>query len=581
MVKGGVAGAPLLRAPARESNQRRAARFVSGRGAVYAGASRDEFKGRGPVTTRSQRMEGAVGARGRGLSLGGLFWLGLAVLGTLPLFRLGFEGLAEAWARPEFSHGPVIPVLSFYMFLRELKAVPPVPEPVAGRWPGVALVGLALLVAVAGNLAGIDHLVFYALIVWVAGLVLTGFGWTRGKAFWPSVLHLVFMLPLPQFLYWKLSTALQLVSSAVGVELVRAAGVPVFLDGNVIDLGIYKLQVAEACSGLRYLFPIMSFTYVFAVLYRGPVWHKLVLLFSAVPLAIAMNAVRIGVIGILVDRHGIAQAEGFLHAFEGWVIFLACIAILFGMAKAMQRLSGDRRPLGEALELDFSGLGHQLARVRGVAPSRALVAAACLTLMISAAWLAAPPRAAATPEREPFALFPAELGGWSGVQGALAPDVEATLGADDYLSAWFASPDAAEGVDLFLSFYAVQTDGEAIHSPEVCLPGAGWEVSAIRSVPVELPGTALGRIEVNRAVIQKGLERQLVWYWFEGRGQQFTGDFGMKFANIADSVREGRTDGGLVRLVTPVGEDGVAGAEARLTRFLAATVDTLPRFIPD
>ena len=68
---------------------------------------------------------------------------------------------------------------------------------------------------------------FYALIVWVAGLVLTGFGWTRGKAFWPSVLHLVFMLPLPQFLYWKLSTALQLVSSAAGVELVRAAGVPV------------------------------------------------------------------------------------------------------------------------------------------------------------------------------------------------------------------------------------------------------------------------------------------------------------------------------------------------------------------
>ena len=70
-----------------------------------------------------------------------------------------------------------------------------------------------------------------------------------------------------------------------------------------------------------------------------------------------MNSVRIGVIGILVDRFGIGQAEGFLHVFEGWAIFLACIAILFLMAKAMQRLSGDRRPLGEALDLDFSGLG--------------------------------------------------------------------------------------------------------------------------------------------------------------------------------------------------------------------------------
>ena len=97
---------------------------------------------------------------------------------------------------------------------------------------------------------------------------------------------------------------------------------PVYLEGNVIDLGVTMLQVAEACSGLRYLFPIMSFTYVFAVLYRGPLWQKLVLLALAVPVAVMMNAVRIGIIGILVDRYGVAQAEGFLHVFEGWVVFL-------------------------------------------------------------------------------------------------------------------------------------------------------------------------------------------------------------------------------------------------------------------
>ena len=68
--------------------------------------------------------------------------------------------------------------------------------------------------------------------------------------------------------------------------------------------------------------------------------------------------------------------------------------------------------------------------------------------------------------------------------------------------------------------------------------------------------------------------------WFEGRGRRFTGDFAMKFANVADNLRSGRTDGGLVRLVTPIGADGVAGAEERLRRFLAATVDALPRFIP-
>ncbi len=531
----------------------------------------------------------AGGLAAAGWSPLGLLWLAAAVLSALPLFGFGLAGLAAAWTRPEYSHGPVIPLLSFYMFLHEMKAVPPLPAgtPAGSRWPGVAVIGLALLMALAGNLVQINDLVFYALIVWVYGLVLVGFGARRGAVFWPSVLHLVFMLPLPQFLYWQVSTGLQFVSSEVGVALVRGMGVPVYLEGNVIDLGVYQLQVAEACSGLRYLFPIMSFTYVFAVLYRGPVWHKLVLLFSAVPLAVLMNAVRIGVIGLLVDRHGIAQAEGFLHVFEGWVIFLCCIAVLFGMAKAMQRLSGDRRRLGEALDLDFSGLAAELGRIRGVEASAALVAAAGLTAALSLGFALAPERVAAVPAREGFALFPQSVGdgsgaGWEGRSGSLAPAIAAVLGADDYLAAVYAPAAGGAPVDLFLTWYADQTDGNAIHSPAVCLPGAGWEVAAIRSVTVPLPGTATGSVRLNRAVIRKGLETQVVYYWFAGRGRQITNDFAAKFSAMADSLRLGRTDGGLVRLMTPVdGGGGEAAADARLAGFLAAIADRLPRYLPD
>ena len=186
----------------------------------------------------------------------------------------------------------------------------------------------------AGNLARIPDIVTYAMILWIYGLILVSFGWQRGRQFWPPVLHLVFMLPLPAILYWQLSIKLQFFSSEIGVALIRAMDIPVFLDGNVIDLGVYKLQVAEACSGLRYLFPVMSFSYIFSVLYRGPIWHKAVLLLSAAPITVLMNAFRIGMIGVLVDRYGIEQAEGFLHYFEGWVIFIACVLILFGLARA-------------------------------------------------------------------------------------------------------------------------------------------------------------------------------------------------------------------------------------------------------
>ena len=392
------------------------------------------------------------GARAGVGQAAGPVWLALAIVATLPLFGFGLRGLAEAWARPEFSHGPVIPALSFYLFLHELKRVPPAGA--SDRWPGVACIALALALAILGNLLQIADIVFYALIVWTWGLVLTGFGWRRGRAFWPSVLHLVFMLPLPMILYWQVSTGLQFLSSEVGVGLLRAAGVPVYLEGNVIDLGIMKLMVAEACSGLRYLFPIMSFTYVFAVLYRGPLWLKLVLLLAAVPLAVLMNAARIGVIGLLVDRFGPAQATGFLHLFEGWAVFLACIGLLLVMAKAMQWLSGDRRRLGDALDLDFSGLGHELARVRDTEPSRALVAAACLTVALSAAWALAPARAAAPAPRESFDSFPLALDGWSGTPAVLEAGIARRLGADDYLSARLPQPRrgrAGRPVPLLLS----------------------------------------------------------------------------------------------------------------------------------
>jgi exosortase D (VPLPA-CTERM-specific) len=526
----------------------------------------------------------------------GFGWFLFCCLGALPLFWPGFMRLGEAWARPEYSHGPVIPVLSFYMFLRELKAVPPV-APGTDRGFGLIVTACALCVAVVGLLVDIPDIVTYALILWIGGLVLVGFGFARGIVFWTSVLHLVFMLPLPNMVYWNVSITLQFFSSEIGVFLVRLFGVPVFLDGNIIDLGVYKLQVAEACSGLRYLFPIMSFTYVFAVLYRGPRWHKLVLLFSAVPLAVLMNAGRIGIIGVLVDRYGIAQAEGFLHVFEGWVVFLSCIAVLFLMAMAMQRLSGDRRPLGEALEMDFTGLGAQFARVFTIAPSAALVAMALLTAGVSAAWWLAPARATVQPERETFDHFPMRGSAgstntsiadetWTGRIKPLDPGIADVLGADDHIAADFhrSTGDGAgdvAAVDFFAAYYQEERAGGHIHSPAVCLPSSGWEVFRIEPVDIALPGTAAGQIRVNRAIIQKGLQKQLVYFWFEGRGRSLASDIATKFYTVADSLVRGRRDIGIVRLITPVGDaETAAVADDRLKAFLAANIDHLPRFFP-
>ncbi len=164
------------------------------------------------------------------------------------------------------------------------------------------------------------------------------------------------MLPLPNFMYWKLSTSLQFISSRLGVDFIQLLGIPVYLEGNIIDLGVYKLQVAEACSGLNYLFPLMSFGFLFAVLYRGPVWHKVLLFLSTIPITVLMNSFRIGVIGVLVNQYGIEQAEGFLHFFEGWVIFVACLAILYLEAVLLQWTRRKPESAANILDLETRGI---------------------------------------------------------------------------------------------------------------------------------------------------------------------------------------------------------------------------------
>ena len=512
----------------------------------------------------------------------GLGWFLLACVAALPIFWSGLMHLGEAWARPEYSHGPVIPILSFYMFLRETKMVPPPTTPVTDRFWGVVVIGLGLAMALAGNLVNIPDIVTYGLIVWIGGLVLTGFGFSRGILFWPAVLHLVFMLPLPNMIYWNVTIALQFVSSEIGVWVLRLVGVPVFLEGNVIDLGVYKLLVAEACSGLRYMFPIMSFTYVFAVLYNGPRWHKMALLLSAIPIAVLMNAFRIGVIGVLVDRYGIGHAEGFLHAFEGWVIFLTCIGLLFLMAIVMQRLSGDKRRLGDALDMDFTGLGAEFRRIFAIPPAKGLIVAALLTATVSAGWALAPARASVTPERDSFALFPMATEGWTGRRQLLEPEVEAYLAADDYISAAFTKPGESAGIDFFSAYYHKETESGYIHSPAACLPAGGWEVFRIEPTDIALPGTAFGTVRLNRAIIQKGLDRQLVYFWFEGRGRSMANDIATKLATVADSLTRGRRDIAVVRIITPIGaEEPDEAADVRLQQFLQAHIDMLPRFIPE
>jgi len=520
----------------------------------------------------------------------GLFWFCALIVSSLPVFWYGFGFLGSIWMTPEYSHGPLIPLISLYLFLRELRDISPdkVAE-AAGkpprRWIGVCIIGLGLFLGVAGNVTQIPDVTTYGMIVWTSGLVLTVFGWPRGRLHQLPVLHLIFMLALPGVIQWKLSIFLQGVSSEIGVAMVRAMGIPVYLNGNIIDLGVYQLHVAEACSGLRYLFPILSFSYLTAILYKGPMWHKFVLFFAAAPLAVMMNSFRIGMIGIMVNYRGIEAAEGFLHYFEGWVIFLLCIGVLFAMAVGLQRLTRDPKPLSEAIDLDFHGLPAEAMRIKSIQPSRELIMATLVSAVVSFAFLVTPPRIVDLPDRSSFSTFPTRFDGWAGMSRRLDEGVEAALKADDYVEINYLPSNGKEPVNFFSAWYARQTDNSGIHSPEVCLPGSGWEMFRIGKHTVDMPGTVYGTFDLHRAIIQRGVDKQLVYYWFEQRGTRMTNDFLAKLDVLVDNVVLGRSDGALVRFVTPItrddGVDAVAAADERILEMMRNILPTLPEYLPE
>lgn len=510
-------------------------------------------------------------------------WLAFATLGAAVFFDNGIETLLQAWQQPEYSHGPLIPILSAVLFLRQLKGEPIHQGPV-NRIPGLLLMGLSLVLGLFGKLADIGDVTAYALILWVGAILLLCFGWDQGKRFWPPVVHLAFMLPLPGVLYYKVSTQLQFISSEMGVWFLQLLRVPVFLEGNVIDLGVLKLHVAEACSGLRYLFPILSFSYIFAVLFRGPMTHKAILLLAAAPITVLMNAVRIALAGLIVNHVGVDHVEGFSHFFEGWVIFVLCVLLLFALARALLLLQPGRPTLVEAMDLEFSGLVEQSRRIRLVEPSSALMASALITALAAAGWKTAPEAPRVMPPRDSLTGFPTQLGGWTaGPRQFLDPTVAQSLGASDYVLTSYSQD--SRRVDVFIAWFADQTASGA-HSPEVCLPGSGWEFAALDRIDLGPQlGPELGQdnpFPINRAILQKGEERLLAYYWFQQNGRTVAWDFGSKLWLLWDGVIDGRKDGGLVRLITPIGPDETAEmADARMIDMVRQARTALPNYIPD
>ena len=480
---------------------------------------------------------------------------------------------------PEYSHGLLIPPVAALLIWQHKNRLERMRF--GGSWWGVALVLVGCALLVVGQLGTVFTIVQYAYVVTLCGLVLSFLGVQPFRLIAVPFLILAFMIPLPQFVMANLSTKLQLLSSQAGVALMRAFGVSVFLEGNVIDLGGYKLQVAEACSGLRYLFPLMTLGFLMAYLYRGAWWKRGILFLSSVPITVLMNSVRVGIIGVTVEHWGIGMAEGFLHEFQGWAVFMICTGLMLAEIAALNRIgreSGSFRELF-GFELPLPTPQGSVTRNRHVPPSF-LVAAAFLVAVVLLTFGMARP-AEVFPARAAFVSFPMQLGVWTGRRETLEGVYADALNLDDYVMADYVDPNGAV-VNLYIPYYNSQRKGEAVHSPRSCLPGGGWQMRDFNQR--RLPGVTIDGqpLRVNRTIIEMGNQRELVYYWFQQRGRIITNEFAVKWYLFWDALTRHRTDGGMVRLVAVI-PPGSSEAEAdqHIGAVAALLAPQLSHYIPD
>lgn len=486
--------------------------------------------------------------------------------------------LLSRWTYDEaYNHGFILSALIAYLLFQERGDLRKLEF--SQSWLGFCLFAAMVFIALIAYVTQILTLQYQAFLGAMCFLIIAVMGKASLKVLLPLSL-LVFAIPLPYFSQVVLTADLQLASTHLSVVLLRMFEVPVFVEGNIIDFGGYSLQVVEACAGLNYMVPLLGLGHIMAFMFKTVMWKRVLLVVSCVPISIFLNSLRIAMTGMLMDSYGSEVAEGFFHAFQGWLIFLVSMVLLIIVLVLLNKIGAGRINLGTMLHFDRykSEDASASAAVKRNVPNTlfaALLVSFCAAGI--AVYLEAKPEF--IPERPKFEQFPERINAWRGEQFPGSLEQIEALGADDHLFANYQYDQAEELVGLYVAYFDRQSDDKNPHSPKACLPGSGWDILSIEQVTRKVSETRT--IPLNKMIIQKGRNKQILYYWFNLHGRELADEYHMKAYMLRDRLLLNRSDGAIVRLTSGVypGETEEV-AEERMNSFLMALNPELMKFIP-
>ena len=252
------------------------------------------------------------------LLAGLLVWLYLHTLTHL---------VEQWWHDPNFSHGFFVPFFTAFVIWQERSRLAHlIPRP---SWWGLLLLGFGLCVLVLGQMGAELFLSRVSLLIVLAGLIVFFLGWSFFRALLFPWAFLVLMIPIPAIVFNQITFPLQLLASKIASAILAWLGVPVLREGNVIILPAMALEVADACSGIRSLMSLATLAVIYGYLMERNNSVRILLAVASLPIAVAANSLRVVVTGLLVQYWDPDKAQGFFHEFQGWLMFVASLAMLY------------------------------------------------------------------------------------------------------------------------------------------------------------------------------------------------------------------------------------------------------------
>lgn len=260
-------------------------------------------------------------------SLQGLLGFG-AVIASLGLLYAGvFRDLVHDWSTDDnYSHGFLIVPIAAYLVWERRRALADAPKNPSVA--GLGAVGIGLVLLVAGVLGAELFLTRISLLWVLSGAIVFVLGWRHLQILLFPLLFLGLMIPIPALIFNQVAFPLQLFASRVGAAGLGALDIPVLREGNVIHLASIQLEVAEACSGIRSLISLMTLGIVLGYFMDSRSWVRVTLALATIPIAVLSNGLRVAGTGVAAHYYGNAAAEGFLHTFSGWIVFVVALAML-------------------------------------------------------------------------------------------------------------------------------------------------------------------------------------------------------------------------------------------------------------